>query len=134
MLFGNSNRNVPGLFAPYTLGSLLQVGVNAGYWVGRLAGFGNGTVLLRDARFYSSSGRLRQRTNPNTSVPINTVTFVSEALTGRPLREQGLELLQKLQTLKRSFGGAIENAANSVGRRVSQTIQETVEETLDNQQ
>lgn len=137
MLFGNSNRNlgVPGLFASYGLDTPLQIGVDAGYWIGNLAGFRNGTVLLREAQLFSSAGRLLQRTHPNTSVPLNSITFVSEAPTRRPLlREQGLELLQKIQTLKRSLGGNLSNIVNSVESRVSQTTQETINEVLDNDQ
>jgi|GEM_PF-3496289 len=82
MLFGNNNFVNPfvlALFNNFTLGTRLQIGVNAGYWIGELAGFERNVVLLRNAQLLGNNGDLIEGLRPIAQVPLNLINSVSEA-------------------------------------------------------
>ena len=81
MLFGNNNVVNPGvvaLFAPFPIGTRLQVGVNAGNWVGELASLQNNVVVLTNAQLFGNGGAPTGGVQSIARIPLNLVTFVRE--------------------------------------------------------
>lgn len=141
MLFGNNNvvnSGVLALFDAFPLGTRLQVGVNAGNWIGNLAGFENNVVVLSDAQLFANGGSPIEGIRSVARVPLNLITFVSEPpeVAARPpkphkkhkkgmkkAKEGCKKFFKKICKVKKNVCECVEKFTESVGKNIESTQQ-----------
>ena len=64
------------LFCP-PIGTRLEIGVDASFWVGHFAGIQNGVALLRNAQLFANMGKPVDGMRPVVRIPIRMITFVA---------------------------------------------------------
>lgn len=128
MLFGNNNvvnPSVLALFDAFPLGTRLQIGVNAGNWIGDLAGTENSVIILTDAQLFGNGGAPIEGVHSVVRVPLALITFVSEAPKVRPpkphkkhkkgkkkAKECCKKFIKKICKVKRRFTSALRDSSN----------------------
>lgn len=64
------------LFCP-PIGTRLEIGVDASFWVGSFAGVLNGVAFLRNAQLFANMGKPVDGNRPVVRIPIRMITFVA---------------------------------------------------------
>ncbi|HHY25754.1 MAG TPA: hypothetical protein GX523_03185 [Desulfitobacterium dehalogenans] len=93
MLFGKNNvANPPPLFDSFPIGTRLQIGVDAGYWIGDLAGIRYNSVIINKAQFFDNSGSPIEELRSTAQISLNLISFVSEAPENIPAKFHSKEI------------------------------------------
>lgn len=77
MFFGSPFR---ASFRPvpiFPIGALVEIGVDASYWVGHFAGCIDGVVFLTNAQLFANMGKPVDGIRPVVRIPIRMITFSS---------------------------------------------------------
>lgn len=67
-----------GLFDTYPIGTILRIGMDAGYWVGAFGGLQDSVALLTNAQLHANNGFPIDGFRPVVRIPIRSITFVSQ--------------------------------------------------------
>ena len=64
------------LFCP-PIGTRLEIGVDASFWVGSFAGAQNGVAILRNAQLFGNAGKAIDGIRRVVRIPIRMINFVA---------------------------------------------------------
>lgn len=65
------------LFCHYPIGTRLEVGVDASFWIGCFAGVWDGVAVLTNAQLFANMGKPIDGIRPVVRIPIRMITFVA---------------------------------------------------------
>ncbi|HVJ50526.1 hypothetical protein [Desulfitobacterium sp.] len=65
------------LFDTFPIGARIEIGMDAGFWVGNFGGIQDGVALLTNAVLHSNIGTPIDGIRPIVRIPIRGITFVS---------------------------------------------------------